>query len=129
MVEETEVEVTGTEAQEGPGSPYILTLIHKILANCFMLDSSTRLGRELSNLGLKGLLSKPCKHPMSLYLLMSHYNPRSLKMMDGRRLSMRKSPNIVASPNFLCLLLYWITPLPKLPLTTHQCNPPMLARD
>jgi len=27
MVEETKVEVTGTEAQEGPGSLYILTLI------------------------------------------------------------------------------------------------------
>jgi hypothetical protein len=46
MAEETEVEVTGTEAQEGPGSPYILTLIHKSLANCFMLDSSIGLGRE-----------------------------------------------------------------------------------
>jgi hypothetical protein len=38
MAEETEVEVTGTEAQEGPGSPYILMLIQKILANCFMPD-------------------------------------------------------------------------------------------
>jgi hypothetical protein len=46
MAEETEVKVTGTEAQEGPGSPYILTLIHKNLANCFMLDSSIGLGRE-----------------------------------------------------------------------------------
>jgi len=45
MAKETEVEVTGTEAQEGPGSPYILTLIQKILANCFMLDSLTGLGR------------------------------------------------------------------------------------
>jgi hypothetical protein len=36
MAEETEVEVIGTEAQEGLGSPYILTLIHKSLANCFM---------------------------------------------------------------------------------------------
>jgi hypothetical protein len=46
MAEETEVEVIGTEAQEGPGSPYILTLIHKSLANCFMPDSSIGLGRE-----------------------------------------------------------------------------------
>jgi hypothetical protein len=46
MVEETEVEVTGTEAQEDSGSPYILTLIQNILANCFMSDSSIGLGRE-----------------------------------------------------------------------------------
>jgi hypothetical protein len=46
MVEETEVEVIGTEAQEGLGSPYILTLIHKSLDNYFMSDSSTGLGRE-----------------------------------------------------------------------------------
>jgi hypothetical protein len=46
MAEETEVEVIGTEAQEGPGSPYILTLIHKSLDNCFMPDSSIELGRE-----------------------------------------------------------------------------------
>jgi hypothetical protein len=89
MAEETEVEVIGTEAQEGPGYPYILTLIHKILANCFISDSSIGLSREYSNLGLKGLLSKPHKHPVSLYLLMSHYNPRSLNMMDGRRFSTR----------------------------------------
>jgi hypothetical protein len=46
MAEETEVEVTGIEAQEGPGSPYILTLIQKSLANCFILDSLIGLGRE-----------------------------------------------------------------------------------
>ena len=46
MAEETEVEITGTEAQEGPGSPYILTLIHKILTNYFMPDFSIGLGRE-----------------------------------------------------------------------------------
>jgi hypothetical protein len=45
MAEEIEVEVIGTEAQEGPGSPYILMLIHKILANCFMMDFSIGLGR------------------------------------------------------------------------------------
>jgi hypothetical protein len=46
MAEETEVEVIGIEAQEGLGSPYILTLIHKRLANCFMPDYSIGLGRE-----------------------------------------------------------------------------------
>jgi hypothetical protein len=46
MAEETEVEVIGTKAQEGSGSPYILILIHKSLANCFMSDSSIGLGRE-----------------------------------------------------------------------------------
>jgi hypothetical protein len=46
---------------EGQGSPYILMPTHKSLANCFRLDFSTRLGREWSNLGLKGLLSKSCK--------------------------------------------------------------------
>jgi hypothetical protein len=46
MAEETEVEVSGTEAQEGPISLYILTLIHKSLVNCFMLDFLTGLGRE-----------------------------------------------------------------------------------
>jgi hypothetical protein len=35
---ETEGEVIGTEAQEGQGSPYILMLTHKSLANCFRLD-------------------------------------------------------------------------------------------
>ena len=38
MDEVTEVEVIGTEAQEGPGTPYILMLIQKSLANCFMWD-------------------------------------------------------------------------------------------
>ena len=46
MAEETEVEVTGIEAQEGPGFPYTLTLIQKNLVNCFMLDSLIGLGRE-----------------------------------------------------------------------------------
>ena len=46
MDEETKAEVIGTEAQEGLGSPYILTLIHKSLENWFMLDSSIGLGRE-----------------------------------------------------------------------------------
>jgi hypothetical protein len=46
MTEEKKVEVTRTKAQEGLGSPYILTMIHKSLANCFMPDYSIRLGRE-----------------------------------------------------------------------------------
>jgi hypothetical protein len=46
MAKETEVEVTRTEAQEGPGSLYILMLIQKSLANCFMLNSLIGLGRE-----------------------------------------------------------------------------------
>jgi hypothetical protein len=46
MVEETKVELIGTEAQEVLCSPYILTLIHKSLANCFMPYFSIGLGRE-----------------------------------------------------------------------------------
>jgi hypothetical protein len=46
MVEEIEVEVTGTEAQGGLGSQYILMLILKSLANCSMLDSLIGLDRE-----------------------------------------------------------------------------------
>jgi hypothetical protein len=66
MDEETEGEVIGIEAQEGKGSPYILMLTHKSSTNCFRLDFSTGLGREWSNLGLKGLLSKSRKPPKSL---------------------------------------------------------------
>jgi hypothetical protein len=79
MVKETEGELIGTKAQEGQGSSYILMLTHKSLANYFSLDFSTGLGREWSNLGLKGLLSKSCKPPISLYLLTSHCNLRFLK--------------------------------------------------
>ena len=46
MTEETEIEETGTKAQEGPGSLYILMLIQKSLVNCFMLDYLIGLGRE-----------------------------------------------------------------------------------
>jgi hypothetical protein len=46
MAEETKVEVIGTEAQEGQGSPYILMLTHKSLANYFRPDSSIGLSRE-----------------------------------------------------------------------------------
>jgi hypothetical protein len=89
MAEETKGEVIGTDAQEGSGSPYILMLIHKSLANCFRTDFSIGLGKEWSNPGLKGSLSKICKPLVSLCLLMSHCNPRFLKMMDGKRLSTR----------------------------------------
>lgn len=129
MDEETKGEVIRIEAQEGQGSPYILMLTHKILANCFRLYFSTRLGSEWSNLGLKGILSNSRKPSISLYLLTSHCNPRFLKIMDGRRLSTRHSPNIVASPICPFLLLHLLTLFPKIPLTTHQYNPPMLARD
>ena len=74
MTEVIEGEVIGAEAQEGQGSPYILMLTHKSLASCFMLDFSIGLGKEWSNLGLKGLLSKFCKPLVSLCLLISHYN-------------------------------------------------------
>jgi len=46
MAKEIEVEVIGTEAQEGLGSPYILRLIHKSMENCFMSGSSIGLDRE-----------------------------------------------------------------------------------
>jgi hypothetical protein len=46
MAEETEVEVTRTEAQGGLGSQYILMLILKSLANCSMLDYLIGLERE-----------------------------------------------------------------------------------
>jgi hypothetical protein len=46
MAEETEVEVTGTEAQEGMGSLYILMLIQKSLAICFMQNYLIGLGRK-----------------------------------------------------------------------------------
>jgi hypothetical protein len=46
MAEETEVEVTGIEAQGGLGSQYILMLILKSLANCSMLGSLIGLDRE-----------------------------------------------------------------------------------
>jgi hypothetical protein len=95
MVEETEGEVTGTEAQEGQGSPYILMLTLKNLASCFRLDFSIGLGKDWSNLGLKGLPSNFYKPLVSLCLLMSHCNPWFLKMMDGKIFSNQQSPNIV----------------------------------
>jgi hypothetical protein len=67
--------------------------------------------------------------PIFLCPLMSHCNLRFPKMTDGKRLSTRQSPNIVAGPICLYLLLHLTTRLSKLPLTTRQCNPPMLERD
>ena len=87
------------------------------------------LGKEWSNLGLKGLPSKPHNPSVSLYHLMSPYNLRTLKMMDGRRLSTQQSPNIVADPTCIFLLLRRLTPFYKMPLTIRQWNPLMLARD
>jgi hypothetical protein len=127
MAEETKGEVIGTEAQEGPSSPYILMPTHKSLASCFRSDFSIGLGKEWSNPGLKGLLSKFHKPLVPLCLLTSHCNMRSLKMMDGKRLSTRQSPNIVVGLIYPCLLLRLLTPLSKL-LPTHQCSPLMLAK-
>jgi len=104
MAEETEGEVIGIEAQEGQYSPYILMLTHKRLAICFRPDFSIGLGKEWSNVGLKGLLSKFWNPLVLFYPLMSHCNPRFLKMTNGKRLSTRKSPKIVAGPICLCLL-------------------------
>jgi hypothetical protein len=116
MAEATEGEVIGTEAQEGQGSPYILMLTHKSLASCFRPYFSIGLGKEWSNLGLKGLLSKLHKPLVFPCPLMSHCNPRFLKMTDGKRLSTRQSPNIVAGPIYPYLLPCLLTPLSKLPL-------------
>jgi hypothetical protein len=51
------------------------------------MDFSIGLGKEWSNLGLKGLPSKFRKPPVFLCPLMSHCNPRFLKMTDGKILS------------------------------------------
>jgi hypothetical protein len=107
MAKETEGEIIGIEAQEGLDSPYILMLIHKHLASCFRPDFSIGLGKEWSNPGLKGLLSKFYKPLVSLCLLMSHCNPRFLKMMDRKRLSTQQYLNIMAG------LLSFHAPLPN----------------
>jgi hypothetical protein len=46
MAKVKDVEVIGTEAQEGLGSPYILMLIQNSLANHFMWNYLIGLGRE-----------------------------------------------------------------------------------
>jgi hypothetical protein len=127
MAEETEGEVIGTEAQEGQGSPYILMLTHKSLASCFRPDFSTRLGKEWSKPGLKGLLSKSRKPLVSMCFLTSHCNPRFLKMMDGKRLSTQQSPNIVAGLIYPYLFLHLSTQLSKFP-PTHQYSSLMLEK-
>jgi hypothetical protein len=128
MDKENKGEITGTEAQECQDFPYILMLTQKILASCFKPYFSIGLGKEWSNLGLKVLLFKFHKPLVSLCLPMSHCNPRFLKMTDGKRLSTRQSPNIVAGPIYPYLLLHLLTPLSKIPLPTHQCNPLMLVK-
>ena len=55
----TEEEEIGTWALEGQGFLYILMQTRKILASYFKLDFLTGLDKEWSNLGQKGLLSKP----------------------------------------------------------------------
>jgi hypothetical protein len=46
MAEKTKVEVTGTEAQGGLSSQYILMLILKSFENCSMMSSLIGLDRE-----------------------------------------------------------------------------------
>jgi hypothetical protein len=99
------------------------------LSQLFQDGFLTGLDKEWSNLGQKGLLSKPHMSLVSQFPLMSHYNLKSLKMMDGKRLSTRQSPNIVVGPICLyLLLLHLLTKLSKLPMHTHQYSLPMQAR-
>jgi hypothetical protein len=53
----------------------------------FKMDFLTRLGKEWSKIGQEGLPSKPHMSLVSQFPLMSHYNLKSLKTMDGKRLS------------------------------------------
>jgi hypothetical protein len=129
MVGVIEEEEIGTGALEGQGFLYILMQTRKSLASYFKLDFLTGLDKECSKLGQKGLPSKPHISPVSYSPLMSHCNPKSLKMTNGKRLSTRQSPNIVVGPICLyMLLLHLLTKFPKLPMHTHQCNLPMQAR-
>jgi hypothetical protein len=67
---------------------------------------------------------------VSLSPLMSHYNMKSLKMTYGKRLFTHQSPNIVAGPICLyLLLLHRLTQLSKLPLHIHLYSLPTQARD
>jgi hypothetical protein len=107
MAEATEGEVIGTRGPRRPRFSIHFDTDSQELGQLFQaMDFSIGLGKEWSNLGLKGLPSKFCKPLVSLCPLMSHCNPRFLKMMDGKRLSTRQSPNIVAGP---------ICPLPSPP--------------
>jgi hypothetical protein len=128
MTEVTEEEEIGTGALEGQGSLYIFIQTRKSWAHYFKLDFLTRLGKEWSNLGQKGLPSKPHMSLVSLCPLMFHCNLKSLKTTDGKRLSTRQSPNIVAGLTYLYLLLHLLIKLSKLPLSTHQHNLPMQVK-
>jgi hypothetical protein len=59
MARVTKEEEIGIGALEGQDSLYTLMPTHKSYANNFKMDFLTGLGKECSNLGLKGLLSKP----------------------------------------------------------------------
>jgi hypothetical protein len=124
----TEEEKIGTRALEGQGSLYILMQTRKSWANYFKLDFLTGLGKEWSNLGQNGLPSKPHMSLVSQFPLMSHYNLKSLKTSNGKRLSTQQSPNIVAGLTCLYLLLHMLIKLSKLPLSTHQYSLPMQAK-
>ena len=92
------------------------------------MDFLTRLGKEWSNLGLKGLPLKPLRSLVSPCPLMSHCNLRFSKMTDGKRLSTQQSPNIVAGPICLYLLPRLSIKLSKLPLSTHRFSLPMRVK-
>ena len=128
MAEATKEEVIGTGALEGLDSPFTLMLTRKSWASYFRLGFSIGLGKEWSNLGLKGLPSKLHKPLVFPCPLMSHCNSRFLKMTNSRRLSTRQSPNIVAGPICPYLLPCILTRLSKLHLSTHHISPLMLAK-
>ena len=77
-------EEIGTGALKGQGFLYILMHTHKSWASYFKLDFLTRLGKEWSNLGHKGLPSKPHMSLVSQCPLMSYYNLKYLKTTDGK---------------------------------------------
>jgi hypothetical protein len=93
------------------------------------MDFLTGLDKEWSDLGLKGLPSKPHRSPVSQFLLMSHCNLNSLKMIDGKRLSTLLSPNIVASLNYLYMPLHLLIKFSKMPLPTHHYSLLMKEKD
>ena len=66
--------------------------------------------------------------PVSQFPLISHYNLKSLKMTDGKRLFTQQSPNIMAGPICLYLLPRLTIRLYKQPLPTHQFSPLVLAK-
>ena len=113
MTNITEEEEIGIGALEGQGSLYTLMQTCKSQARYFKLDFLTGLDKEWSNLGQKRLPSNPHMSLVSQFPLMSHYNMKSLKTMNGKRLSIRQSPNIVASLTCLYLLLHLLIRLSK----------------